>query len=137
MYTNDRNAYRQTFFLTWEKYLKRLPLEPVEQQLLEVILQHPEYHAVLENRKQFEQQEFEPEENPFFHMSLHLAIRDQIKMNRPIGITPIYTQLASQYDALEAEHKMMTCLANALWQAQRDNTMPNEQTYLASLNNLT
>lgn len=136
MYTNDRNAYRQTFFITWEKHIKRLPLEPVEQQLLEVILQHPEYHAVLENRKQFEQQEFEPEENPFFHMSLHLAIRDQINTNRPVGMTQIYKQLVNQYDALEVEHKMMACLATTLWQAQRDNTLPDEQEYLGLLKNI-
>lgn len=66
MFTNDRNAYRKAFFTVWQKHAKKLPLDPLETQLLNVMLQHPEYHALLENPKTIENQEFAIEENPFF-----------------------------------------------------------------------
>jgi hypothetical protein len=134
MYTNNRDAYRQTFFAVWQKYRKKLPLEPLEKQLIEVMLLHPEYHPYLDKPKAFEAQEFSIEENPFFHMSLHLAVRDQLRMGKPDGVKDIYRQLVEKYgNDIEAEHKMMACIANMIWTSQKTGEVASEEDYLATL----
>jgi len=71
------------------------------------------------------------ESNPFLHMGLHLAIRDQIQTNRPLGITKIFNTLAHESgNKLHAEHLLMERLAECLWQAQRKGILPDEQTFL-------
>lgn len=138
MYTDNRDAYRQAFFVAWDKYKKQQMLNPMEAQIVEIILVHPEYHTLLENPKQFEKQEFSLEENPFFHMSLHVAIREQIRMDRPSGVADIYQQLNEKFqDPHEAEHAMVTCLAQTLWQAQQTGNMESEAAYIAKLKQLT
>jgi hypothetical protein len=134
MYTNDRNAYRQAFFTTWQKYKKNLALEAHEAQILEVILLHPEYQSVLENPQTFEQQEFAVEENPFLHLALHISVREQLQLNRPEGIKDIYQQLLAKYhDAHQVEHMMVECLGQVLWESQQGDGIPNEQDYLTKL----
>lgn len=137
MYTDDRNAYRKMFFEVWQKHSKSSPLEPVEAQVLDVILAHPEYHDLLDHPKTFMEQEFAIEENPFFHMSLHIAVREQIQLDRPAGIKMIYQQLVENYShKTEAEHAMTTILAQMMFQAQQTGQMANESLYLARLQNL-
>lgn len=131
---------RQLFFSSWKKYLQKKALLPLEQQIVAVILDHPEYHALLENTDQQKEQAYFPElgqTNPFLHMGLHLAIRDQLSTDKPVGITATYKQLIKKYkDQLVVEHLMLNYLAECLWQAQRDNCMPNEQNYLTALKQL-
>jgi hypothetical protein len=134
MFTDDRNAYRRSFFEAWQKHLNHLPLEPLEAQLVSVMQAHPEYHALLENEKQFLTQAFEPEENPFMHLSLHLAVREQIQMNRPNGITALYQEALSKFPhAHEAEHELVDTLGQLLWQAQQNGLPPDEDIYLETL----
>lgn len=137
MYTDDRNAYRRMFFNVWQKHLKKLLLEPVEAQVLNVILAHPEYHTMLDDPKTFMSQEFELEENPFFHMSLHIALREQLQLDRPAGIKQIYQTLMQKYPtAGDAEHRMTTVLAQVLHQAQTSGQAPDEGVYLIKLRGL-
>jgi hypothetical protein len=134
MYTTNRDAYRQAFFLAWDKHLKQSVLEPVEAQLVDVMLMHPEYHALLSKPKQYETQEFAPEENPFMHMSLHMAIREQIQTDRPNGIRKIYqTLLVKHGDEHTVLHEMIRCLADIIWAAQQSGAMPSEEIYLNKL----
>lgn len=137
MYTNNRDAYRQAFYTAWQKYQKQLALEPVEKQLVQAILLHPEYHSLLENISSAQNQEYALEENPFFHMSLHVAIQEQIDMNRPFGITVIQQTLMEKHsDKHEVLHLMMQCLAKIMWQAQQTGAMPSEEVYLQELRRL-
>ena len=70
-------------------------------------------------------------------MGLHLGIREQVATNRPAGIKAVFDQLASKIgDAHETEHRMIDCLAETLWQAQRDQRPPDEMHYLESLRKL-
>lgn len=133
MYTDNREAYRDVFFAVWQKHLKQLPLEPMEKQLIEVILLHPEYRTVLEDPATFQRQEFTPEENPFIHLSLHMTVREQIQLDRPIGVKQIYQTWCEQQTAHDAEHKMMMCLAQLLWKAQETGQPPDEKDYLTAL----
>ena len=136
-YGDDVHDTRRLFFSSWQTYRQNLPLSPLEQQLVEVIVEHPEYHALLEAKPAQQDKSFFPElgqTNPFLHMGLHLAIRDQIATNRPTGITDIYHQLIKKYgDRLHVEHLIMDPLVECLWQAQRNQSMPDESAYLSAL----
>ncbi|PWY55761.1 DUF1841 domain-containing protein [Legionella qingyii] len=131
---------RQMFFSSWEKYQQKQLLSPLENQIVQVILAHPEYHKILENQNKFQQQSYFPESgqpNPFLHMGLHLAIREQITTDRPAGINAIYKNLIKKYnDSLAVEHLMMEQLAECLWLSQKNNIPPDEHQYLQTLTNL-
>ncbi|MDI9818994.1 MULTISPECIES: DUF1841 family protein [unclassified Legionella] len=137
-YGDNVQDTRQLFFSSWQKYQQKHVLMPLEKQIVDVILVHPEYHALLESPDTPAQQRYFPElgqTNPFLHMGLHLAIRDQVATDRPAGISRIYQQLLEKYgDTLAVEHLMMDHLAETLWLAQRNNTSPDEVAYLHALN---
>lgn len=119
---------------TWRKRRERIPMEPLEAQIADVIELHPEYQAALENPERVLDRDYTPEggqSNPFLHMGLHLAIREQIGTDRPSGIRQCFMDLASKFgEEHEAEHRMIECLAEALWEAQRSGLPPNEHAYL-------
>lgn len=134
MYTNNRDAYRNTFIEAWIKHQKQLPLEPMEAAIIQVILLHPAYQRFLIQDHQLSSQEFAVEENPFIHMSLHLAVRDQINLDRPPGIRAIHTSLLAEgVAAHEAEHDLMQALQKTLWQAQQSGCLPSDEMYLDQL----
>ena len=138
MYTNNRDTYRQTFFQAWQKYKNNLVLEPLEQLIVEVILLHPEYQELLENPKQYQNQSFTLEENPFMHLSLHISLKEQINLDRPKGITEIYQKLLKQFpDKHDVDHAMLNCLAEVMWESQQHGVPPDEQVYLEKLKKLT
>ena len=100
---------------------------------------HPEYHNLIENEDSLDQ-DFSAEtgeSNPFLHMSMHIALHEQISTNRPDGIHDVYQKLCLQFGGPhDAEHAMMECLGEALWLAQRNQTPPDEPKYLACLKKL-
>jgi hypothetical protein len=133
MFSQERDQLRKVFFDAWRKHEDKLPLEPLEAQVVDVILMHPEYHFYLANQEAYQEKDFS-EGNPFLHMSLHISVREQVSTNRPAGITMIYEKLCQKLgDKHLAEHHMMDCLAEILWQAQRDGTPPDENKYLGRL----
>ena len=133
----DRSGLRRLYVEAWRKHRAGRPLEPLEHQIVTVIEQHPEYHALLEDEAEALGRDFTPEagqSNPFLHMGLHLAIREQAATDRPAGIAAIRTQLAERLaDSHEAEHRMLERLAEALWLSQRTGRPPDEDAYVESL----
>ncbi len=131
---------RPLFYSSWQKYRQNQPLLPLERQIVDVIILHPEYHALLETPRPHHDEAYFPElgqTNPFLHMGFHLAVRDQVATDRPLGIRPIYQQLLNQYaDLAVVEHLLMEHLAECLWQAQRSHSMPDEARYLNACNQL-
>ena len=136
----NRDQMRRMYLEAWRKFSARAPLEPLEAQLAAVIAEHPEYVAWLEAGDQALSAEFTPEggrENPFLHMGLHLAIREQVATNRPAGIAEIHQKLSTRLGgAHAAEHAMLEPLAETLWDAQRQGRVPDEQAYLERLKKL-
>jgi hypothetical protein len=136
----NREQLRQRYLDAWRKYTARQPLEPLEAQIAAVIAEHPEYVPLLESGPQALAADYTPEagrENPFLHMGLHLAIREQVATNRPAGITAIHQALCKRLgDAHAVEHAMLEPLAQALWEAQHSGRMPDEQSYLERLRQL-
>ncbi len=139
-YTNDRDRLRRFYFSAWHKYTQRLPMEPMERLVAEAIAQHPEYHPLFEAGEAAIERDYLPEggeTNPFLHLGLHIGLREQASADRPAGIGALYRQLAAASgDLHEAEHRMMECLAEMIWQAQRNGAPPDEADYLERLRRL-
>jgi hypothetical protein len=136
----NREQLRQMYLEAWRKYTARQPLEPLQAQVAAVIAEHPEYVPLLESGPRALSAEYTAEggrENPFLHMGLHLAIREQVATDRPPGIAQIHQSLAKRLgDPHAAEHTMLEVLAETLWQAQRSGSAPDEQSYLERLRGL-
>lgn len=123
MFNPSREQVRRFFCEAWRKHRERLILEGAETTAADLIEQHPEYHALLENPDAAVDREFTPESgqmNPFLHLSLHLAIADQISIDQPPGIRAAYQALRQRLEVHDAEHAILECLGEALWRAQRD-----------------
>ena len=124
---------RRAYVDAWSRSRAGRPLEPLESLLVDVIAEHPEYHAVLESPDALAT-EFPPEAgrtNPFLHMGMHVAIREQLSTDRPPGVRALYAKLLPRYpDAHRLEHALMECLAETLWDAQREGKAPDEVRYL-------
>ncbi|SEM77132.1 DUF1841 family protein [Nitrosomonas marina] len=137
MFKPTRNQARQLFFGTWRKYRQQEILTGLEQIALEVILLHPEYHGMLDDVERYGDKDFLPEmgeTNPFLHLSMHVAIREQLSINQPAGISERFLQLKQQTgDEHDAAHQVMECLAEMLWQAQRNQTAPDATVYFSCL----
>lgn len=134
MFAPSREQVRQFFFDTWSKYRAGTPLQGLETVALDVILLHPEYRSVLEAPERTAEHDYTPEAgetNPFLHMSLHLAIEEQLSIDQPPGIRAAFDAVlhkaGSRHDAL---HTALECLGEMMWKSQRDGTMPDAQGYL-------
>ena len=135
----SRDEVRQMYLAVWHKLQQKMPLEPMEALIADVIEIHPEYHSLLETGDDVRQQEFTPEQgqtNPFLHMGMHIALREQVSVDRPPGVKAIHRKLVTQKGQHEAEHDMMECLGQSLWSAQRNNQLPDESAYLDCLKKL-
>jgi hypothetical protein len=136
----NREQMRRMYLDAWRKFTARAPLEPLEAQLAAVIAEHPEYVTWLESGENALTAEFTPEggrQNPFLHMGLHLAIREQVATDRPAGVAEVHQKLSARLgDPHAAEHTMLEALAEALWDAQRTGRPPDEQAYLERLRTL-
>ncbi|MGB0712456.1 MAG: DUF1841 family protein [Gammaproteobacteria bacterium] len=137
IFSNDRDTLRAQYLNAWNKAGAGEALSPLEQQIASVVSEHPEYHPMLENRDRALGADYQPEggeTNPFLHMGMHLALREQLSTDRPTGFRSLYQAISGKLgDAHEAEHRIMECLGEALWRAQRNGTPPNEQDYLECL----
>lgn len=137
MFNNDRAQLRKMFFASWSKYQSSEVMEPLEQMVAQIVQQHPEYHSLLEDEQAHLDKDYTPEmgeTNPFLHMSMHIAIAEQLSIDRPAGIKDLYQQLLGKYsDSHTVEHHIMECLGQMMWEAQRNQTMPDEQQYLECL----
>ena len=130
----SRDQLRRVYVEAWRKRREGLPIEPLEAQVADVIALHPEYHAALERGDDALDRDYTPEggqSNPFLHMGLHLAVRDQIATDRPAGIRKAFQTVAAHLGSEhEAEHRIIECLAEAMWEAQRSGRPPDEAAYL-------
>jgi len=134
MFNPSRDEVREMFFGAWRKYRAGTPLVGIEAVALDVILLHPEYHAVLDAPERYRDRDYVDEANPFLHMSLHLALEEQLSIDQPPGIAQRFQALISKfYDRHEALHQALECLAETLWRSQRDAEPPDAAAYLSCL----
>ncbi|MDQ3185220.1 MAG: DUF1841 family protein, partial [Pseudomonadota bacterium] len=114
MFNPTRGQARQFFFDTWRKYRQREMLSAMENMALEVVLLHPEYQAMLDDFEHYHDKDYLPEmgdTNPFLHMSMHIAIKEQLSIDQPPGIRKRFERLlktiSNEHDAM---HQVMECL---------------------------
>ena len=122
------------FFEAWRKYRAGEPLVGIETIALDVALAHPEYHPVLDQRERHRDKDYVDEGNPFLHMSLHLALEEQLSIDQPPGIAGHFQGLVRRCGGRhEALHEAIECLAETMWRAQRDKLPPDALAYLECL----
>lgn len=131
----DRAQIRETFYRAWEKYRTHAPLAGAEKLIVDVATRHPEYHALLQNRNAAIGR-FAPVDatSAFLHMGLHIALEEQLALDRPPGVRAAFAEIAQHTgEPHAAQHRMLECLQATLAAAQSGGRAPDEQAYLACL----
>ncbi len=121
MFNPTRDQVRQFFCDAWRKHLERLPLVGAEVTAADIAARHPEYHKLLAKPDAALEGEWMPEGgqmNPFLHLSLHLAIHEQLSIDQPPGIRGAFDQLRARMESHDAEHVLLECLGETIWRAQ-------------------
>jgi len=134
MFAPTRDEARRFLIDTWTKRRAGQPLSGLEHKAAELIALHPEYHAVLEAPERNLERDYAPEAgavNPFLHLSLHLAVAEQLAIDQPSGIRAEFERIRDAHgDEHAALHAVLECLAEVIWQAQRLNAPPDARLYL-------
>jgi uncharacterized protein DUF1841 len=137
LFGGDRDSLRAHFFRVWSKVEAAESLEPLEAVIAEVIAMHPEYHAVIADPERNLDRDWHPEDgetNPFLHMALHIAIKEQLMTDRPTGIVARFRSISARHpDAHAAEHEVLEALAETLWEAQSQGREPDLDAFLGRL----
>jgi hypothetical protein len=132
----NRDQLRESYRAAWRRFKQQHTLSPLDKQIVAVISEHPEYHVIVESAAA-DLANYSPRSgqlNPWLHMGLHLALREQVDTNRPHGIGIVHARLANRAGgAHEAEHRMIEILAETIWDAQRAGKPPDENAYLERL----
>src|SRR5437867_11611775 len=137
MFTPSRDQARRFLIEAWAKYRAQRPLSDLEQTAVAIIAQHPEYHETLEMGEANIDRDYRPESgavNPFLHLSLHLAVAEQLAIDQPPGIRAEFERIKlARGDEHAALHAVLECLGEVIWTAQRHSTQPDARLYLARL----
>lgn len=137
MFAPSRDEARLFLFESWRKRCGGELLTPLEDLTAQLIDKHPEYHALFSDPEKNQDKDFAPDGNvvnPFLHLMMHLTLEEQISIGQPHGIREQFTRLTEKYQSEhEAQHAMMDCLGEMIWQAQRNQTAPDAQVYLNCL----
>lgn len=132
MFNPSRDQVREFFIEAWRKHTAAEVLTPLEAIALDWMIEHPEYHADLESAEAMTA-EYPVEKgrtNPFLHLSMHLAIAEQLSIDHPPGIRAAYQRLVSRTDAHHAAHEIMECLGQVVWESQRLGTPLDTDVYI-------
>ncbi len=136
MFATSREQTRQFFRDAWRKRCAGLPLDPLETLVGDLIAEHPEYHTAVTTDSASGVSD-DPSHNPFLHLGLHLALVEQLQTDRPSGVRAEFQRLCAQTATRHlAEHRVMSVLADILWEAQQRGTPPDQTTYLTRLREL-
>lgn len=123
MFNPSKEEVRRFFCDAWRKQNAGELLTPLEGLALKWIAVHPEYHALLDDPERALAEEFGVERgvtNPFLHLSMHLALEEQLSIDQPPGIRSAFAQLAARAGSEhDAAHEAMECLGEIVWRAQR------------------
>jgi Domain of unknown function (DUF1841) len=137
MFTPSRDEARRFLIEAWAKRRAGAPLSPLETMAAGLIALHPEYHAVIESPERHVDRDWQPETgetNPFLHLSLHLAVAEQLGIDQPPGIRAQFERLrTARGDEHAALHALLECLGEVIWSAQRHGKPPDAALYLACL----
>jgi hypothetical protein len=137
MFSPSRDEARRFLVESWRKARAGEPLVGLERTVVDIVAQHPEYHALLEAPERHFDHDYTPESgqpNPFLHLSLHLAVAEQLAIDQPPGIRAAFERLrTARGGEHEALHAVLECLGEVVWQAQRLGTPLDAALYLDCL----
>lgn len=139
LFSQNRDQMRQFFTDAWRKRQTGQVMEPLETMIADVIELHPEYQPLLADPDRAVAADYRPEHgqtNPFLHLGMHIALREQLGTDRPAGVRAVYQTLCRHDDPHAAEHRMLDVLGETLWEASRSGTAPDEARYLQRLRRL-
>jgi hypothetical protein len=140
LFNPTREEVRRFFCDTWKKKTDGHILDPIQTLASDWMVDHPEYHALLIDPEGALAQDYTPERgetNPFLHLSMHLSISEQISINQPPGIKEIADKLSQKLGSMhKAQHEIMECLGQVMWEAQREGQALNPEKYLEALKKL-
>lgn len=137
MFNPSRDEARRFLIDAWSKHRAGAPLSDLEGIVARVVTLHPEYHPMLEQPQKYAHRDYGPEAgetNPYLHLSLHLAIAEQLAIDQPPGIRAQFERIRdARGDEHAALHAVLECLGEVMWSAQRHGTPPDAALYLACL----
>ena len=140
LFNPSKEEVRQFFCEAWAKQERSGILTPMESIAARWMVEHPEYHGILSDLESAKETEYTPEKgqtNPFLHLSMHMSITEQVQIDQPPGIREASKQLSIKLDSEhEAQHKIMECLGQVLWNAQRDGAPPDMVAYVEAIKKL-
>jgi len=137
MFNPSRDDARRFLIDAWAKRRGQQPMTALETIAADLIAMHPEYHATFDHPERHVERDYAPEAgdvNPFLHLSLHLAVAEQLAIDQPPGIRAQFERLRiARGGEHEALHAVLECLGEVIWSAQRHGTPPDAALYLACL----
>ncbi len=137
MFNPSRDESRRFLIDAWAKHRAGQPLSGLEAIVARIVALHPEYHPVLEAPEKFAHRDYRPETgevNPFLHLTLHLALAEQLAIDQPPGIKAHFERLReARGDEHAALHAVLECLGEVIWASQRHGTPPDAKLYLDCL----
>jgi hypothetical protein len=140
IFNPTREEVRRFFCDTWKKRSDNQVLAPMEMIAGDWMQEHPEYHDLLSDPEKSLEQDYTPEReetNPFLHLSMHLSISEQISVDQPPGIRAIAEKLSKKIGSdHEAQHAIMECLGQVMWESQREGGQLQPEKYLEALKKL-
>ena len=134
MFNPSQHDVRRFFCETFRKHRANEILTPLEAIARDWVVQHPEYQAALVDVEHALAADYGVEKaqsNPFLHLSMHLSIAEQISIDQPAGIRAAFLALAQRLGSEhDAHHRIMECLGEMLWNAQRSGQPPDGVAYI-------
>lgn len=137
MFNPTRDQARGFFMEAWRKQQQGVPITPLEHLAADLVRIHPEYHGLFGGGDEALAREWTAEQgeaNPFLHLSLHLAVEEQLSIDQPPGLRALFESLLARYgERHTALHEVLECLGETVWRAQRDQAPPDGAAYLECL----
>jgi hypothetical protein len=137
MFNPSQQDVRRFFCAVHAKRKQGLPLSPLEDLAASWLIEHPEFDEVLGDEQSALERRFDGSDgrtNPFLHLSMHLAISEQVSIDQPPGIGHHFDRLMVRFGSRhEAAHQVMECLGEILWNAERSGGAPDGEAYLECL----
>lgn len=134
MFDPSQADVRRFFCEAWRKHRGAEVLTPLEAIAVDWIGEHPEYHDELASVERALEADYRVEQgrtNPFLHLSMHLAIAEQLSIDQPPGLRAAHDAIARRLgSAHDAAHQIMECLGETIWQSQRSGAPPDGAAYL-------
>ncbi len=139
LFSPTRDQVRQFFAESFRRWQAGLPLEPMQAKAAEVIALHPEYFPLLTDEAALTR-DYTPEDgsiNPFLHLSLHLAVAEQLAIDQPPGLRELFAaRCRRRGDQHAALHDLVEALGVTLFEAQRAGLPPDNERYLEAIRSM-